>query len=89
MINGNATLCFGYGDICVNSATQGDKAFVLFSNQSKREIGSEGEILIGQEVNVNEIPVAMQFDKVESIDVVIKALEIAKIHLLEIKNSPY
>lgn len=70
---------FGTGDICVNSGyyldCQNKKiGAVVFSNQTPREIGGEGDIKVGKDYKVGDFPVIMSFTQKESIDVVIKAL---------------
>jgi hypothetical protein len=73
---------FGIGDICVTGGhfIEDDKKYgvVTFSNQTAREIGSEGDIKAGQSYKLGEFPVILTFTKKESIDVVIRALENAK-----------
>ena len=75
-------LQFGAGDICVNGGCfmeENEKiGIVAFSNQSPREINSEGDIKAGTGHKLGEFPVIMTFYKKESIDVVIGQLEEAK-----------
>lgn len=86
MINRNTEqtdLEFGTGDICVTGGHyvgENDEKFglVTFSNQSERGIGTLGDIVIGGEYKLKDFEVIMTFGKVESIDVVIRALEDAK-----------
>lgn len=71
------------GDICINSGYFLDEedfkiGIVAFSNQSEREIGSEGDIKVGHGYKTGDFPIIMTFTKKESIDVVIKALIEAK-----------
>ena len=75
---------FGKGDICIAGGYT-DKGeiktgFVIFTNQEPRKIGTEGIINSG-EVDLEEYPVIMTFDKKESIDVVINQLEKAKSYM--------
>lgn len=70
---------FGTGDICINGGGYIDNennkvGVVAFSNQEPRKIGVEGEIKVGQECKLEDVPVIMTFMKKESIDMVIKAL---------------
>ncbi len=73
-------LRFGSGDICINPGTftQEEKqgvGVVAFSNQSARKIGKDnGDIIPGQEYDLNNFPVIMTFYKKESIDMVMSAL---------------
>jgi len=71
---------FGTGDICVNGGDtlQGDIGIVAFANQDEREIGSHGKILAHMEYKHDDVDVLIKFTKIESIDVVIDALENAK-----------
>ena len=74
---------FGKGDICVNGGhfLGGNNeriGMVAFSNQAPRDIGSVGDIKAGQECKVGDFPVVMTFTKIESIDVLINALQHAK-----------
>lgn len=83
MIKGKAELEFGTGDICIASGytkREDDKitGFVLFDNQEPRKIGcGNGDIKAGG-VDIEKYPVVMEFNKKESIDVIIKILEDAK-----------
>ncbi len=80
----NVRLEFGSGDICVAGGFSQNRdmvsGFVIFTNQEPREIGSEGVLKKG-EVNLEEYPVIMTFNKKESIDVIIRELEKAKSHM--------
>ena len=71
-------IVFGTGDISVNSGVyrKSDNKIgaIIFYNQEPRPIGSPGDISTGTVVGVNDFPVVMKFHKVESIDVLIKAL---------------
>jgi len=83
-INAEQTdLEFGTGDICVTGGhflneKLEKNGLVTFSNQSAREIGTLGDIVIGGNYKLENFAVIMTFEKVESIDVVIRALEDAK-----------
>lgn len=72
---------FGYGDIKVSPAllkTNEVVGVVCFFNQEPRQIGSHEEHSPNEEKSIEDTPVRMIFDKLESIDVVIWALEEAK-----------
>jgi hypothetical protein len=73
-------ITFGKGDICVNGgdSSQSEVGIVLLNNQSPRDIGSVGKLLKGQEYEHKDMDVVIEFTKVESIDVLIRALEEAK-----------
>lgn len=80
--NDQLVMKFGAGDICVaggytdhgNGLKTG---FVIFTNGEPGKIGRPGTIKAG-EVDLNDYPVVMVFDKKESIDVVIEHLEISR-----------
>lgn len=84
IINENHTeLEFGSGDICVTgghviNASGQVVGIATFSGQQGREIGKVGDIKAGQVYDLKEFPVLMTFAKPESIDVVIRALHLAK-----------
>lgn len=77
-------MVFGTGDIGFNPglyiSDEGPKlASIIFYNQTPREIGfGNGDVPAGEMVNIEDFPVKMIFHKVESIDVLINALEEAK-----------
>lgn len=77
---------FGYGDIEVAAGLlQSDDTVgtVLFWNNEKRnEIGAYHEYGEDKAMSVEETPVRMLFTKIESIDVVIDALEKSKQKML-------
>ena len=84
-------LKFGTGDICVTGGYFLDEkleknGLVTFANQSAREIGTLGDIgdiVIGGNYKLKDFVVIMTFKKVESIDIVIRALEDAKREMTE------
>lgn len=74
---------FGKGDVCIASGyTNFGDGFIIFKNQDEREIGSEGVICSG-DVRLEDYPLSMLFSKIESIDVLIKSLELAKRYMLK------
>lgn len=75
--NGQVKLVFGSGDINIVTGSKDDKYMILMRNQEARDIGR----MNGDEptVSIDEYQVVMEFDKIESIDVVITALEEIKI----------
>ncbi len=82
---------FGTGDICIAGGSYlgengGKVGMVAFMNQEPREIGSVGVIKANKKYKVGDFPVIMTFTKPESIDVLIKHLEIAKKEMEECKN---
>lgn len=76
-------LNFGTGDICINPGAIQSSGIIGFKNQQPREIGSEGDIKAGKEVSTDIFDVVMKFQKVESIDVVIDALNEVRGLMLE------
>ena len=80
--NDNMVMEFGTGDIGFNAGaiTIDNKkvGIIIFYNQEPRDIGVKGDIESGTEVDLNDFPVRMEFNKKESIDVLITALNIAK-----------
>ena len=83
----SATMVFGEGDICISPGRYIDNdnkvGFIIFCNQEPRPIGSPGDVKAGTVVDVDDFPVVMKFRKIESIDVVIKALNEARSLMLE------
>ena len=81
----------GTGDIGFNSGeyVESDEkvGVIIFYNQEPRPIGSPGDISTGTVVGVNDFPVVMKFHKVESIDVLIKALTEAKNMMVNRKTN--
>lgn len=75
-------MVFGTGDIGFNSGeyVESDEkvGVIIFYNQEPRPIGSPGDISTGKSLTPTTVPVVMKFHKVESIDVLIKALTEAK-----------
>lgn len=73
---GHVTLEFGTGDINVIPAIMLDNGLgvVGFRNQEQREIGLHNGDSI-EDIDMFQCPVLLTFSKVESIDVVIHALE--------------
>lgn len=73
---------FGTGDIGFNAGAikedDNKVGIIIFYNQEARKIGDMGDIKPGTEVDINDFPVIMKFYRKESIDVVIKALLVAK-----------
>jgi len=83
--NPTALLIFGKGDISVQAglAENAPQAIVTFVNQEPTEIGTIDETLAGKDISEVYKNVIMSFDNPASIDVVIRALERAKSHILE------
>lgn len=81
-INKSKQLEFGYGDIEVGAGLlQSDDAVgtvCFWNNDGGHEIGEYHEYEEGHTVSIDETPVRMVFTKIESIDVVIDALEKTK-----------
>jgi hypothetical protein len=82
-------LAFGKGDIAVMPAISSDGyAQVMFKNDEPHQINVEVPgYPVGKILNDIEPEVMMVFDKVESIEVVIWALEKAKIDLLHLQRQ--
>lgn len=80
-IGNSKQLEFGNGDIKVSPAllkTDEVIGAVCFFNQESQKIGEVKEHSPNEERSIEETPVRMIFEKAESIDVVIWALEEAK-----------
>jgi NAD(P)H-hydrate repair Nnr-like enzyme with NAD(P)H-hydrate epimerase domain len=81
---------FGYGDIEVAAGLLQAKdtiGTVLFWNNGKQnEIGAYHEYEENKVMSIEETPVRMVFNKIESIDVVIDALEKAKKMMIDQQN---
>ena len=80
-------LIFGTGDIGMNPGAYIDNKKVvgcmIFYNQEPREIGlNNADIKAGMSVNVDDFPVSFKFNKIESVDVVIHALEDVKTEMM-------
>lgn len=76
---------FGYGDIKISPALlKLDEIVgaVCFFNQEPRQIGEQEKHSPNEEKTIEETPVRMIFEKVESIDVVIWALEQTKKYMI-------
>jgi hypothetical protein len=90
-INESKQLEFGHGDIEVAPALlQTDEvvgAVCFFQRETVNTIGEHTDYEPNKTVDVEDTPVRMIFDKVESIDVVIWALQKAKEMMLE-KSNP-
>ena len=72
-------ITFGTGDVCIAPIQSADNENILgFCNQAPREIGTVGDYLKGDEVEMEWFPVMLKFDKPECIDVLIKALTAVK-----------
>jgi len=87
---GKVEAVFGKGDICIVSAKCIDNewAIVGYKNQSPAmKIGKVGEIIENGNLEDLECDIVMYFDKIESVDVVIKALQEAKEHLQKYKRT--
>ena len=78
-------LTFGAGDISVQAALTKStpQAIVTFANRMKpTEIGTIDESLMGKEIHEVYKNVIMIFNNPASIDAVIRALKVAKSHIL-------
>ncbi len=76
--NEKAIMKFGKGDIGINTYVRLDieEKGIIFYNQEERAIGEMADLKAGECVdNINDYPVKMAFDKVESVDVLIDMLE--------------
>jgi hypothetical protein len=85
-IDNSRQLEFGHGDIEVGWGwLKGENIGVVAFTQRENPnpIGQKGNFEKYQEVELSETPVRMTFEKVESIDVVIWALEEAKKQMLK------
>ena len=82
-------LKFGTGDICINTGLLEDAGVGLatFKNQTPREIGSLGDVQIGEEVSLDIFDVVMKFTRIESIDVVLRALNEVKEIMIESEDN--
>lgn len=81
---------FGYGDIKVSPGTldcEDVVGVVIFRQHEARPIGEQEDHEPNTKVDIGESPVRMTFEKVESIDVVIWALEETKRMMLEKAES--
>lgn len=80
---------FGHGDIGVSPGLAEDHVVVAFNHIQPREIGSCLEEDKGKTLTTDDIqPIGLfLFDKVASIDVVIEALQVAKVHLENLYRS--
>ncbi len=76
MINGNAKLEFGTGDISILSQCNPDSGILYFKNQEPKEIGVFEPMVEDYEYDSAEV--VMTFTKVESIDTLIEQLLFAK-----------
>lgn len=94
-VNKNRVIAeFGTGDICMAPIKSDEGGNMLgLCNQAPREIGSVGDYLKGDVVDLNEFPVILKFNKLECIDVLIKALRAVKKQFAdgenEIRDSVY
>lgn len=86
------TICeFGTGDIGVSTAKYADgKQFIYFANQKApiTPIGSDISENYGKTSDETGIDVSLEFTKVESVQVLIDALERLKAHMIEIGSNP-
>lgn len=84
---GNVQLQFGAGDIDASPALleyhEVCGAVCFFQRENENEIGAHVDYEPNRRVEPEYIPVRMSFDKIESIDVVIWALEEAKKMMLD------
>lgn len=78
---------FGTGDIGVTFVMDSDYSGVLFKNQKPVEIGTPENLGNNMTIQNFTTEVMMTFTKVESIDVVIHNLELAKAKLLNLNKD--
>jgi hypothetical protein len=85
--NTTRQLEFGYGDITVSPAlldTDDVIGAIVFEQQlNARPIGEHDDYEPNRKLDINDTPVRMTFEKVESIDVLIWALQETKRMMLE------
>ncbi|TSB47144.1 hypothetical protein [Alkalicoccobacillus porphyridii] len=85
-INDSKQLTFGYGDIEVGTGLMRPESRVgvvcFFNNTAPRPIGTKNTFKVPKVVSIEETPVRMIFEKSESVDVVIRALQDAKLKML-------
>lgn len=79
-VDGKTEMIFGTGDIGFNPGVyeEGDKniGVMIFYNQEPREIGfGNGDVKAGVTVDIRDFPVVLKFNKTDSIDVLIGALQ--------------
>ena len=75
---------FGKGDIAVMHGLNDDHVALILKNTRSFEIGSTNTFQQGDSSDNIFPEIVMVFDKIESIDVMIEQLELAKIRLNEI-----
>ncbi|MGG1662908.1 hypothetical protein [Brevibacillus sp. NRS-1366] len=83
---GSRQLHFGSGDISVGGGTLAMDEVVgviTFQQQVLQEVGTRSENEPGHALEPNETPVRMTFDRVESIDVVMRQLQEVKKMMVE------
>lgn len=83
MINvndGQTIATFGTGDIGIYSlkGEDGKQISLGLSNQSEREVGSLGDFKVGVPVPCDKFDILFDFNKVESVDALINALQEVK-----------
>lgn len=76
-------MIFGSGDIGLNSVVEiysndNKIGIIIFYNQEPRTIGSPGDINADTKINIDDFPVVMKFDKIESVDTLIEVLTVVK-----------
>lgn len=83
--NQNKEAVFGSGDIKVSCGYRKHKenvGILVLRNQEPQAIGIWVEHEKPEEINTTEAPITLAFNKVESIDVLIRNLEKVKQHML-------
>lgn len=90
---GSRQLHFGSGDISVGGGTLAMDEVVgviTFQKQLPQEVGTRTENEPGHVLDPSETPVRMTFDRVESVDVVIRQLqEIKRLMVEKIESKRY
>ncbi|MGL4875160.1 MAG: hypothetical protein ACRC30_10985 [Clostridium sp.] len=77
-----AIMEFGEGDIGINTYVRLDieEKGIIFYNQEKRNVGEMADLRAGEcTSNIDDYPVKMVFNKIESVDVVINMLKDLKV----------
>lgn len=85
---GRMEASLGNGDICVIAGNIEDVGVVAFYPQEPRPIGSAGAIRADNPCDLDEFPLVMTFSNVESLDVVIEALQEVKELMIKQGTTP-
>jgi hypothetical protein len=78
--DGTIMMKFGTGDIGINVGKAEDGIILLLYNQEAQDIHfpEENDLRETKLCSLDDFPVSMYFTKIESIDVIIKSLQVAK-----------